>query len=155
LQGTIALGGVPLSITDPLTIDGPGAELVAVSGTDASRVFELGTGVAAVLDGLTISHGRAADGGGIANAGTLTAAHCALSANRALGGAGGHARGGGIFNAAGALLSVTHSVLSDNQAVGGDGGPGVPGGEGAGGGVYNLDATLAVSHSTFTGNQAV
>src|SRR5215813_11036486 len=52
LQGTIALGGVPLSITDHLTIAGPGAERVAVSGTDASRVFEIGAGVAAVLDGL-------------------------------------------------------------------------------------------------------
>src|SRR5262249_28188217 len=56
LQGTIALGGVQLSITDHLTIEGPGAERVAVSGTDASRVFEISTGVTAVLDGLTITH---------------------------------------------------------------------------------------------------
>ncbi len=154
LQGTIALGGVQLSITDHLTIEGPGAELLAVSGSGQSRVFEISKGVTVVLDGLTITHGHAEDGGGISNAGTLSVSHCNLSANQAVGGEGGHARGGGIFNAAGAQLTVTHSVLSDNRAVGGDGGTGVTGGEGAGGGIYNLDATLTVSNSTFTGNQA-
>src|SRR5262249_20448405 len=155
LQGTIALGGVPLSITAHLTIAGPGAEQVAVSGTDTSRVFEIGTDVAAVLDGLTITHGRAEDGGGISNAGTLTVAHCTLSANQALGDEGSHARGGGIFNAAGALLTVSNCTFTGNRVVGGDGGPGISGGEGAGGGIYNLDATHTVSNCTFTGNQAV
>src|SRR5262245_41468337 len=155
LQGTIALTTGQLDITDSLLVTGPCAQQLAVSGTGDSRVFEISTGVTAVLDGLTITHGQAEDGGGIYNAGTLTVSHCTLSANQALGGEGGHARGGGIFNAAGALLTVTHSVLSNNQAVGGDGGPGGTGGEGAGGGIYNLDATLTVSNSTFTGNRAV
>src|SRR5262249_44204124 len=67
-HGTITPGG-QLDVTDDLEIRGPGAELVAVSGTDVSRVFEIGTGVTAVLDGLAITHGRAEDGGGIYNAG--------------------------------------------------------------------------------------
>src|SRR5262249_56824368 len=98
LQGTIALGGVPLSITDHLTIEGPGAELVAVSGEDASRVFEIVAGVAAVLDGLTITRGQAEVGGRIHNAGTLTVSHCTPSANQAVGGAVHHARARGISN---------------------------------------------------------
>src|SRR5262245_3293882 len=153
-HGTITPGG-QLDVTDDLEIRGPGAELVAVSGNDASRVFEISRGVTAVLAGLTITHGHAEDGGGIYNAGTLNVDHCTLSANQALGGEGGHARGGGIFNAAGALLTVSNSTFTGNRVVGGDGGPGITGGEGAGGGIYNLDATLTVSHSTFTGNQAV
>src|SRR5262245_37102117 len=155
LQGTIALGGVPLSITDDLTIEGPGAELMAVSGTNTSRVFEIDTGIAAVLDGLTITRGQAENGGGIYNAGTLIVSHCTLSTNQAVGSEGDDARGGGIYNVFPAVLTVTHSLFSDNGAVGGAGGPGVHGGEGAGGGIYNLDATLTVSNSTFAGNQAV
>src|SRR5262249_55622050 len=153
-HGAITPGG-QLDVTDDLEIRGPGAELVAVSGKDASRVFEISSGVTAVLDGLTITHGHAEDGGGIYNAGALTVDHCTLSANKAQSGDGGHARGGAIFNADGALLTVTHSVFSNNQAVGGNGGPGVTGGEGAGGAIYNLDATLTISHRTFTGNPAI
>src|SRR5262249_7391682 len=41
LRGTIALAGGQLSITDALTIDGPGAWQLAVSGDDASRVFRV------------------------------------------------------------------------------------------------------------------
>src|SRR5687767_2542582 len=58
-DGTIALTGGQLSITDDLTIEGPGADRLTVSGNDASRVFRIGSGVAVSIDGLTISHGRA------------------------------------------------------------------------------------------------
>src|SRR5262245_26302976 len=102
LQGTIALTGGQLSITDHLTVDGPGAESLAVSGSGQGRVFEIGKGVAAVLDGLTITHGQAENGGGIYNAGALLVSRCTLSTNRAVGGEGDVARGGGIFNAEGA-----------------------------------------------------
>src|SRR5687768_5493280 len=40
-DGTIALTGGQLSITDDLTIAGPGAKRLAVSGNDASRVFRI------------------------------------------------------------------------------------------------------------------
>src|SRR5262249_45368581 len=134
---------------------GPGAGQLAVSGNGTSRVFQIGSGVTAFLDGLTISRGQAGDGGGIYNAGTLTVSHSTLSDNQALGTAGGDARGGGIFNAPGAVLTGTARALLNNQAVGANGGPGQDGRDARGGGIYNLDATLAVSHSTLTGNQAV
>ncbi|MCI0462715.1 MAG: hypothetical protein L0Z62_37680, partial [Gemmataceae bacterium] len=64
VQGTIALTSGELSITDDLTITGPGADRVAVSGNDASRVFHIantGSDVTEVeLSGLTITRGRAA-----------------------------------------------------------------------------------------------
>ena len=135
LAGTITLTSGPLNITDGLMVTGPGAAQLAVSGNDASQVFLINSGVSAVLDGLSITHGQAPDGGGIANGGTLTVSHCTLSANQALGSEGGDARGGAIFNAPGAFLDVSDDTLSNNQAVGGDGGPGHRGGVGRGGGI--------------------
>src|SRR5262245_35837538 len=69
LNGTIALSSGQLNITDALTIDGPGADVLAVSGSDVSRVFRIGSGVTVAIDDLTITHGRADNGGGILNAG--------------------------------------------------------------------------------------
>src|SRR5215204_4750153 len=45
LTGTIALSGGQLAITGDLTIDGPGADQLAVSGTHQSRVFSISGGV--------------------------------------------------------------------------------------------------------------
>jgi hypothetical protein len=155
LQGTITLTSGPLDITDDLMVAGPGADGLTVNGNGTSRVFQIESGVTAVLDGLTVAGGQAVDGGGIYNAGILTVSHSTLSGNQALGSAGGEARGGGIFDAPGAVLTVSDSAFLNNQAAGGDGGLGQSGGSGRGGGIYNLDATLTVSHSTFTGNQAL
>src|SRR5262245_48148705 len=58
-DGTIALTGGQLSITDDLTIDGPGARRLAVSGNDASRVFQIGSGVTVTIADLTITHSGA------------------------------------------------------------------------------------------------
>ena len=85
-DGTIALTGGQLSITDDLTIDGPGAGRLAVSGNDASRVFQISSGVAVSIDDLTVTHGRAVGrGGGILNAGTLTLSRAILSDNLVVG----------------------------------------------------------------------
>ena len=69
---TITLTSGELDITQDLTIDGPGAGQLAVSGDDSSEVFNIGSGATVTISGLTITDGNASDGGGIANAGTLT-----------------------------------------------------------------------------------
>src|SRR5260370_11420910 len=67
--GPLELSGASATATE--TIDGGGR--VTVSGADASRAFLIDAGVAAELDGLTITHGRVtADGGGSPNLRTLT-----------------------------------------------------------------------------------
>jgi hypothetical protein len=156
LTGTISLAS-QLSITEDLTIDGPGAGKVTVSGGNATRVFSLsGGGTDVTIAGLTIAQGRADQGAGIDNAaGSLIVAHCVLSHNQAVAGVGADAMGGAIFNQAGATLTVTHSTLSDNQAHGGDGGDGGggPGGDGVGGALEN-QGTAGVDQSTFTDNLA-
>jgi hypothetical protein len=154
LQGqTITLTSGQLALTKSLDIEGPGADLLAVSGNHANRVFSISGGVTVTLAGLTITDGRAAGatgGGGILNVGsTLTLAHDVLSHNQALGAPGTIVRGGGIFNMSAATLTVTDSLFVDNQAVGATGANGV------GGGIANLSSQLTVSSSTFVGNQAL
>jgi hypothetical protein len=60
-DGTIALAAGQLNITDDLTIDGPGDGRLTVSGSDASRVFQIGIGVVVSIDGLSVTHGRAVE----------------------------------------------------------------------------------------------
>jgi hypothetical protein len=125
LHGTITLTSGQLDITDGLTIDGPAAGRLAVSGNHASRVFEVGNGIPAAIDGLTITNGRANEGGGILNdGGALTLAHVLLSDNRAIGLAGvadGFGTGGAIQNQSGATLIVNHSTLLVDRHYGSEG----------------------------------
>jgi hypothetical protein len=142
---TINLTSGELLIQKNLTIAGPGAGQLAISGGGASRVFEVsskqGLKEQVTLSGLTICNGHASnfgiDGGGILNLGTLTVSGCILSGNTA--GSppleGGPGNGGGIYNAG--TLTVRNSTLSSNQA-------GV-----YGGGIYNA-GTATISGSTLS-----
>ena len=102
VSGTIDLTSGPLTITNNLEIDGPGAGQLAVSGQGASRVFVIdggsyGGASQVTIKGLTIEDGLATSdlafppsGGGILDlmAG-LTLRGCVLASNQApLGGAG-------------------------------------------------------------------
>jgi hypothetical protein len=86
------------TITADLTITGPGAGVLTVSGNSAVRFFNIVTGVTVSISGLTISNGRAATsgfgGGGINNAGNLTITNSTLSGNSTLD----SLIGGGILN---------------------------------------------------------
>jgi hypothetical protein len=164
-SGTIALAGGQLSITDDLTIDGPGAGRLAVSGNDASRVFEISIGVAVSIEDLTVTHGHGLlRGGGILNAGTLTLSHAVLSDNLVGGlpgatlGAVVDAFGGGIFSTG--ALTVRYTRFVHNRAIGADGNPSSIGSSGLGGaimsaGTPSAPATATVSYSTFLENQAI
>jgi CSLREA domain-containing protein len=82
VTGTIILSGTQLTIDKDLTLTGPGASSLAVSGNNASRVMQVNTGVTVVLSGLTIQNGSDPGfdgGGGIRNNGTLTLANVTLS----------------------------------------------------------------------------
>src|SRR5262249_37577297 len=74
LTGAIYLTTGQLSITGDLAINGQGAELLAVSGSNQSRVFNISGGATVTIEGLTIRDGKAigavgapALGGGILN----------------------------------------------------------------------------------------
>ena len=95
LNGTITLTGGQLQITDNLTINGSGANILAISGNHASRIFFINSSVTVIIHGLTLKDGRDDQaliyGGGIYNLGALTVSNSILSGNTA-------AFGGGITN---------------------------------------------------------
>src|SRR5262245_26154257 len=51
-RGTIGLTSGQLNIIDDLTITGPGADMLTVSGNHTSRVFTVGPGETVVISGL-------------------------------------------------------------------------------------------------------
>src|SRR5207253_1125009 len=87
-QQTILLGGSELLLTSSVSIAGPGAGLLAISGNGQSRVFEVAAGASDTISGLTVENGAAAvgGGGGILNFGNLNISGCMLSGNSAIAG---------------------------------------------------------------------
>jgi hypothetical protein len=91
VAGTILLtnaSGV-LPITDSVTINGPGASNLSVSGNNAVRVLDISGAVTVTIDSVTIANGSiAASGGGIAVAtgSTLNLSNSTLSGNTSNGG---------------------------------------------------------------------
>src|SRR5688572_8625220 len=86
--GTIALTSGQLDITDSLTINGPGASALTVSGEGVSRVFAItGDPIVSIAD-LTVANGwtSGSPGGGIFMAGgTMTLSNCVVAGNTAVG----------------------------------------------------------------------
>ena len=136
ITGTIILTNGELVITNNLTISGPGATNLTVSGNNSSRVFDLsGTG-SATVSGLTITKGNADQGGGIRNWGpTLILSNCTVTAN-------GASYAGGIYNVGG-VLTILGSTISSNYVTA------LPG---PGGGIRNWLGTLNVVDSAILSN---
>src|SRR5262249_50695809 len=160
LHGTIRLSD-QLTITDDLTIKGPGANQLTVSGNNATRVFDISASNVTIA-GLTIANGSVtADevtnfgGGGILNeaGSTLTLNRDVLQNNTATASNNTvDVFGGGLLNEGNA--TVVSCTLSGDQPLGGGGGSFFA--ASVGGGIDNFGgATLTVTDSTFTGNQAL
>jgi hypothetical protein len=154
----ITLTSGELTISTSLTIEGPGAGSLTVSGNHASRVFHVSSGATVALSGLTITDGATVGGlggGGILNeaGATLTLNQCDLTNNTATSASSVvDVFGGGLLNEGSA--TVTGCTFNGNQAVGG-GGSSFFGGS-VGGAIDNYSgATLTVTDSTFTGNKAL
>ena len=140
---TITLLTGELLINKDMTINGPGASSLTLSGNNASRVFNISAGTASI-SGVTVSNGYGdPSGGGIYNRGTLTVTNCTISANKA--GSSSNVSGGGIYNDG--TLTVTNCTISANKASVTDGS--------LGGGIYNgVNGMLTITNSTISGNSA-
>src|SRR5262249_34211588 len=86
---TITLTSGELVINNSVTIQGPAANLLEISGNNGSRVFNLSGAINVSLSGLTIAHGKssATDGGIFSSGGgTLTPTACEIRDNQGHGG---------------------------------------------------------------------
>jgi hypothetical protein len=138
--------GSPIEIGVNLTINGPGAGAVDVSGTTAddpvpnTDLFEVEPGIVTAISGVTIDNGVGISdlsAGGINNYGTLTVSDSVLTDN--VGDA-----AGGIYNTG--ALTITSSLLSRNAVPG----FGVEDGAGA---VDNDGGTVTIVDSTVSKNE--
>lgn len=177
LSGETITVGSELAISTQVTIQGPGASQLTISGGNASRVFEVGTTGVATLSGLTIANGRVdnasfpeGSGGGILNRGSLTLLDCVLSSNEAGGTHLGH--GGAIYHHGTGLVALRCSFTANQTGGGGYGGAlgadsGIVeitastfsgnnslAGLGNGGAFSNFGAATQITNSTFSGNSA-
>jgi hypothetical protein len=171
-------GTIPdeLLINSDVTIQGPGTELLTISGNSLTRVFNVGSGVSATLSGMTITGGEVistSDGGGISNSGTLNLTDVRVYDNYAGDSGGGiyntgdltiidstiegnqAGRGGGIFSgvSGGSELTISGSAILSNSTF-----YALPG-HNYGGGLYVYTysptyATASITNSTFSGNTA-
>jgi hypothetical protein len=172
---TTTLGG-QLEINKNLTIQGPGAGLLAISGGDGSRVFKVDAGANVTISGLTIEGGNGdaffqgggpggsptpdyydGYGGGILNLGTLTLSGCTVTGNNTGGRWGGafgaRFEGGGISNHG--TMTLSGCNVTDNFANAHIADPRPPESvtPAAGGGIFN-DGTMSLSGCAVTGNTA-
>jgi predicted outer membrane repeat protein len=147
VTGTITLASTLPVITKALTITGPGANILSVSGNNVVQVFTINSSSLVSIIGLTIANGNDQNsfGGGAINAqgtGNLTVTNCTFSNNTTNG-----FRGGAIHAFSsnfGQLLSVSGSTFSGNSVLL----------SGGGGGAIGSDATCSIVNCTFTGNSA-
>src|SRR5262249_23129636 len=114
LTGTITLTTGQLTLTDSVTITGPGANVLTVSGNNSGRVFRILTGVTAAISGLTVANGLSSTegGAGIYNNGALTLTACVIRNNTDNSSYG----GGGIANSPGAVMTVADCLFTQNHA---------------------------------------
>src|SRR6266446_936379 len=136
IAGAISLISGELLVNKSVTINGAGADVLAVDGNAAGRVFFITLGETVTISGFTIRNGHAGNaGGGIDNedGSTVTVTNCTLSGNSA-------GLGGGMFN--GGPLTIGSITVSGNSAANG-------------GGIYNIGGgTTTTTDSTFSGNTA-
>lgn len=146
VTGIITLTSGELVIGRNLTIQGPGASNLTISGNENNRIFRVLAATFVEVYDLTISNGYTPTnamrlgGGGILNQGTLRLVSCAIIQNDC------NLAGGGIFNTG--ELFLLSSTLASNRVYRGHGGYTW----GEGGAIWS-SGTLGLTNCTLSDNQ--
>jgi len=154
-NGPIVVGQAAGASGLGLKIQGPGANKLAISAANNTRIFTHTGAGELLIDGLTIEKGTVygpnntttpQKGGCIASYGTLYLSNSTVSDCAVVSSGGSHAAGGGIY---GVNVTLVRSSLIGNSA-----GP-APGATGfaVGGGIFAV-GSLILNRSTISGNEA-
>jgi hypothetical protein len=161
-----------ISINKNLTIQGPGAAQLTISGNNASRIFYVSVaGVNSTISRLTLTNGNGAGptntgrGGALYNNGaTMNMVELVITGNTAV-------NGGGFNTAGNGTTTLTNSTLSNNTALTSSGGgfqnfagstthiygstiSGNTANSSVGGGAMQANGTVTITNSTISGNTA-
>ena len=169
-QQTITLTSGPLAVSKDVSIQGPGASLLTVSGNSTQEIFKVSSpgspSQGSTISGMTITRGfNSTNGGAIYNSGTLALSGCTISGSKA-----GtfqayySANGGAIYNKG--TLSLSGCTVSGNYSSGNGGAIDSEGGalslsnctvsgntsSGPDGGIRDVKSTLSLTGTSITGN---
>ncbi|MCL2641059.1 MAG: hypothetical protein FWD53_09470, partial [Phycisphaerales bacterium] len=111
-----------------------GSAPFTIDAQENGRVLGIDPGAEVKLAGLTISGGKADNGAGIYNSGTLTVAYSTIQDNWA------ENYGGGIYNDEGATLMLINATVMENCVFASE--------NAYGGGIYNNKGGMALTNST-------
>ena len=157
----IRLRGEQIDINAPMTINGPGAHKLRISGKNVSRIFRVLHGSPTTISGLTLTQGLEYEGGAVMSFSDFTLTDCIVSENAA------NQYGGGVFVSGGTATLINSTVSGNSLADPGSFGGGVTatnvtltnstvsGNSAAnGGGVSTNGGNLTLTNSTVSGNAA-
>lgn len=143
VTGTITLTTGVITLGNNVTVNGPGADLLAVSGNNASQVFSI-SGGSETINGLTITEGKNAGGIGGAvfvRANNFTMNACVISNSSA-------DSGGGLGTLNLGNLIMNGCTVSGNKSTS------ASDPDGGGGLSINLVSNPVFTNCTISGNQA-
>ena len=151
LRGTIKLTAGDLAFTGnkQLTIAGPGANQLTISGGNTHAIIRVSKGATLTISGLSFKNSETPANAFLFNAGTLTVTNSIISDNKTT--SNGISYGGGIENDDAGTLTVIKTIISNNSVS--SNGSSNPANGAAGGGIAN-GGKLTVVNSIISNNSA-
>jgi hypothetical protein len=138
VSGTITLTSALPTLTKDMTISGPGASSLTISGANLYRIFAQTTPNFGI-SGVTLSGGRVTGSGAAINQGT-TGNENLMITNTVITGCSASSYAGAIYNDYGGTITITGSTIQNCTA-------------GASGGAFRENAGTAVTHLNITNSQ--